>query len=425
MRLTLLLLPLLFCACPPAYPTLAGDLSDPPPADEDFIYYPYEPTEVQRPDTVVFQRPRGQKAEFYYPDTAVIRALPRRFLRVNFHVMNTTDTLYDFHGERARRYLLDLMNYANALVSTPRQSYLSSDSLPVPALPTQLRFELVKKPGTDEHAIYEHYDDDLYWYLHDGRQRNLSDRTVISRYGVDVKNILNVFVMGPPRDSLTSPTFQLPNAKGVYLGNAIKITGLLASDRPAWEHRGNLVHEFGHALGLAHAWGNDGCDDTPRHANDYWRRSPKNRGPGKTSNNLMDYSNLQEALTPCQIGRMHLRMSDITGKQRGWLVPHWCRLNPNEPVRIDKDLNWEGARDFNTHLFVRRGATLRINNRVHLPAGGQIYVDPGGRLELGPKAVLHNSCGEVWGGILVGVTESGYAGAVVADSAAVIVNIQP
>ena len=421
MRYLLLLLPLLALACP-ARPTTAARAVELPPADAPFDYEAVYLENVQRPDSVVFERDRSQRAEFYYPDTSNLRYLPMRYPRLSFHIMNTTDTLYDFHGQKAIDYVKDVMLYSNALLSNTRKSHLQPDSTDVPALPTRMRLVLADKPGTDEPAIYEHYDDELYYYLHRGRRRNRASRGVIEKYAIGRDSILNVFVMGPPADSLTSKTFKRPGTNGIYLTDAIKVTGWLATQRPAWEQRSNLVHEVGHALGLAHAWGNDGCDDTPRHKNDYWQRRPGDRGPGKTSNNLMDYSKIQEALTPCQIGRMHQRMSDITGRQRRWLEPYWCRFNPNEPVRVTRDLTWEGARDFNTNIFVKRGATLRVNGRLHLPDRAHIFVEPGGRLELGPRAVIHSDCGGQWNGIRRGYTAGGYAGEIVADSLATILN---
>ncbi|MEM9527339.1 MAG: hypothetical protein AAGA31_12065, partial [Bacteroidota bacterium] len=85
----------------------------------------------------------------------------------------------------------------------------------------------------------------------------------------------------------------------------------------------------------------------------------------------------------------------------------------------------EGARDFSSDIFIERGGTLRINTRIHLPEGAAIYVDPGGRLELGPKAVIHNDCGGQWGGILVGETESGIRGEVTYVKEATLIDVVP
>lgn len=419
--LVLLLLPLLTIACKPQ-PTTASTVVD-IREDEPFEYERYRPENVQRPAEYEFARQREMESADYLPDTSNARYLPLRYLHVSFHIMNSTDTVYQLYGQKAIDNVKEVLNYTNNLLRKKSALWLKPDSMDVPALPRRLHFNIPKKPGTDELAIYEHYDDELYGYLHNGRQRNRADRKVIEKYALNRDSVLNIFIMGPPRDSLESKTFKSPGTDGIYLGDAIKVTGWLESRRRPWELRGILAHEIGHALGLNHAWGNDGCDDTPRHKNDAWSRRGGNYGPGKTSNNLMDYSKDQEALTPCQIGRMHARMTDITGRQRKWLLPRWCDYADTESIRVTKDLNWEGARDFNSDIYVRRGNTLRINNRVHLPEQAAIHVDPGATLILGPGAVIHNSCGGTWAGIRVGVARSGYRGEVVTDPAATLLNV--
>ncbi|MFT7121123.1 MAG: hypothetical protein ACJAZ9_001301 [Neolewinella sp.] len=388
--------------------------------DESFKYEAYEVEDVQRPEEYTFKRGDLNYAH-YIPDTEHPRYLPMRYLRVNFHIMNSTDTFYRFFGEEANDYLYNVMNHTSDLIKNTPEIWLQPDSMDVPALPRRVYFGLGKK-ANGEYAIYEHYDDELYFYHHKGKDVNRSSREVINKYAIDKDSMLNIFIMGPSREKLAAG-YKLTGTDGIYLGDAIKVTGMLSRDRPAWEMDGVIAHEIAHGLGLYHAWtARDGCDDTPKHNNDAWTKSKADSGPGKTSNNLMDYSNLQESLTPCQIGRMHARMSDITGRQRKWLLPYWCTYNPNEPVRVTNDLNLEGARDYNTDIYVKRGATLRINNRIHLPGSAAIHVDPGGRLIIGPKAVIHSECGGQWDGIRVGVTEGGIRGEVEVDPLATFLN---
>lgn len=420
----LLLLPLLALACQPK-PTTASRVVSLGP-NEAFTYERYRPDSVSRPDNHVFPRTRVFNSDYYEPDTTNEAALPMRTLMVNIHIMNTTDTLYKYFGEKGKKYAQDVVLHCNVVLNRRPKSYLMPDSVEVPALPPRMRIQLAKKPGTDEDAIYEHYDDELYWYLHKGKNINRSDKAVIRKYAVNKDSVLNIFAMGPLRDSLESKSYKIYGVNGIFLGDAIKLTGWLSRDRGPWEVSNVLLHEIAHGLGLRHAWlRNDGCDDTPPHKNDFWQLPSGQRGPGKTSNNLMDYSNRQEALTPCQIGRMHARLSDISGRQRKWLQRDWCTYRPDKSLRITADTNLEGARDFSSDIFVERGATLRINNRIHLPEGAAIYVDPGARLLLGPAAVLHNDCSGVWGGIQVGVTESGISGEVVADQETILLNVLP
>lgn len=404
-------------SCPrPSFYEGGGDPTAP------FTFEAFTDYAVRSPEDFDLSKNHAREPEFYRPDTLHPDYLPMRNVRVNFHVMNTRDTLYDLHGEKAVKFFKDLMATGNGLMSERRKLWLTPDSMDVPALPTRTRFKFAKDPTTPSGlGIYEHYDDELYWYLHKGQGQNRGDLRVVKKYNVRGDEVLNVYFFGPPRDSLNSKTFRAPNTVGVYVYDAVKIAGLSNDMKAAWEYAGNLVHEFGHALGLPHAWGNDGCDDTPRHANNAW--GVRDRGPGKTSNNLMDYSPHQRALSPCQIGRMHAYMSRYGSKVRSRLRPDWCTYRPDDPVRVQTDLALNGARDYASDLYVERGASLSINSRVHLPEGAGIYVEPGASLSIGPEAVLHSDCGGSWTGIHQGVTEAGYAPSISVNSNAVFLNL--
>jgi len=161
MRYLLLLLPLLLAfGCRPK-PVTASQVVE-LRADEPFTYETHRPENVLRPDEWNFKRPTSYPAQDYTPDTSNLRTLPYRYLMVNFHIMNSTDTLYPLYGEAAVKDVLETLHATNQLMKRPLPLWLSPDSNAVPVLPRQLQFNIAKKPGTNEPAIYEHYDDELY-----------------------------------------------------------------------------------------------------------------------------------------------------------------------------------------------------------------------------------------------------------------------
>ena len=360
----------------------------------------------------------------YIPDTNHLDHFPYREVRVNVHFMNTSDTLYPYHGEKGIEYAKALIYYANNDLNNNRPNQLPPPGMATPTVPTRFYLKLVNKKGTDDPAVYFHYDDELYSYIFRGRKRNIGDRRIISKYGVRVDEVLNLFVMAPPRDSLTSPTFETGALTGVFLGNAIKLAGFYPNTRPAWEHRGNLNHEVGHALGLHHAWlASDGCEDTRSHPNKCWTRSQSAYCDTMTSNNVMDYNAQQNAWTPCQIGRIHARLSDPNSRQRKWLNPNWCQPWPGKEIVIEDQIVWNGARDLRKTIRIKNGARLRINARTHFARTTKIIVEAGGQLELGSEAYLHNICGQEWAGI-VKEGDGGHIGIVLLEDGARIENVE-
>lgn len=359
----------------------------------------------------------------YLPDTVHPEYTPERTLLVSFHFMNTKDTFYRQYETGTYAYIHGLLQSANNDLKKNRQNWLNPSGVENAVYPVNFQMKLANKPGTYNPAIYHHYDDELYYFTFRGRKRNLGDRKVISKYGEALDSILNIFIMPPHRDSLSSPTFKPNEITGVFLGNSIKLAGFFPERKASWQHRGNLNHEVGHALSLRHAWlSNDGCDDTRVHRNKCWNRSQSAYCDTMTSNNVMDYSAQQVAWTPCQIGRIHARMSDPSSQQRKWVKNSWCHPETRSKIIVDSNTSWQGGRDFRRSIQVKPGATLFIDCRVHLAKGQTITIEPGAKLELGPRARLHNDCGDEWGGIVTGI-QGRKRGEVIIDAAATIENL--
>ena len=393
-----------------------------PPVPTQYSALSMETVEVV-PTQYESRPPKRYDASLYYPDTNHLDHMPLRQVQVNFHFMNTEDTLYRYNGEEGVQYAKQLVSYANQDLHKNSKNTLMPINVDVPVLPSRYYLRLVDKPGTKEPAVYFHYDDEEYEYIFSGKNRNIGERGLLTKYGVDVDNTLNIFVMAPPRDSLNSKTFKAEALTGVFLGKFIKVAGFHPRHRHAWEHRGNINHEVGHALGLHHGWlANDGCDDTRKHTNKCWSKDQSARCDTMTSNNIMDYSALQNAWTPCQIGRIHARFGDLKSKQRGWLTPLWCKPSKHDTITISETIVWDGARDLNSSVIIKPGGRLRINARTHFARTTKIIVEPGGMLELGPRAWLHNACEQSWNGIETG-SRGRESGAVIVEEGAKIENV--
>ncbi|MEN0006175.1 MAG: M43 family zinc metalloprotease [Bacteroidota bacterium] len=334
----------------------------------------------------------------FAPDTNYVEHTPIKYIRVNFHWMNTTDRKANLDGKKAVDFVKGMVKASNYHLRKNKKMWLPVGN-DIPALPTQFRIVLTPRPDdpTDD-GIYFHYDDEKTYYVHKGKTRNLFKRDLINEYGVQLDTVLNVFLMPHHPDSVASKKYLAGNV-GVALRNTVKIAGIVANGGTYWDYAPTLNHEIGHILGLAHAWRSDGCDDTPRHKNDCYSQSI----PGcatRTSNNVMDYSNAQKAWTPCQIGKIHMRLSRPGNLLRNFLEPRWCTLNEEASIVIRDTVSWDCRKDLEGHLIIENGGYLSMYCSTSIPKGGRIIVKPGGTLLL-QEATLMNTCGEEWDGIVV------------------------
>ncbi|MEN0047168.1 MAG: reprolysin-like metallopeptidase [Bacteroidota bacterium] len=333
----------------------------------------------------------------YAPDTNYIEHRPMRYIRVNVHFVNSSDSSKNFIGKEALNYAKNIINNVNQDLSKNAKMHLPIGNN-TPVLPTQYRLKLTRRTGTEhDTGVYCHFDDELCYYVHKGKNRNLHKQDVIKKYGIQLDSVLNVFVMPHHPDSLASKTYA-GGGVGVALGTNVKMAGMYESGNPFWHYRQILSHEVGHVFGLQHSWLNDGCEDTPKHPN-CWNRSKNGSAcDSLASNNLMDYNAWQLALTPCQIGRIHRMISTLNSRPRKLVIPTWCDYDAEKSITIQDSIHWKGAVDMEGDLLIAAGGTLQISCRLSLPKGAKITIAPGGKLIL-KNAHLHNACGDQWKGI--------------------------
>lgn len=304
---------------------------------------------------------------------------------------------YNWQGEEAVEYAKHLNRYSNEKLGENLQMQLPVDNnTEIHAIPW--RYSLLEsEESTSGYAVYEVRDDTLGYFISTGKAKNNYSTKVLRKYERHKGEALNVFSMVHHPDSLSSTKYNTKRV-GIALGGSVKIASKKHSHYVKnWDMATLYNHEVGHVMGLRHSWyKNDGCDDTPPHANCY--QVGTGACAGTVSNNMMDYNNSQLALTPCQIGiatkNLHTEGSII----RPLLVKDWCRKEGDKLLVVRDSLHIDRAIDAKGDIMVGERGTLMLSCRVHMPTGSSIKVAPGGHLILN-GCKIHNDCGEQWEGI--------------------------
>ncbi|MCC7505980.1 MAG: hypothetical protein IT259_11800, partial [Saprospiraceae bacterium] len=107
----------------------------------------------------------------HLPDPAHPEDLPVRYLRVNFHIMNSRDSSRNFQPDSARAYFRRLLELANADLDTNFYNWRSPEGTAV--LPKRYHYVLWPQPGIPgDDGFYFHYDDSLYYLVYKGKNQN-------------------------------------------------------------------------------------------------------------------------------------------------------------------------------------------------------------------------------------------------------------
>ena len=319
----------------------------------------------------------------------------RKRIRVNFHFLNSKDSLHNFNPDKGYKYAKQLINYANEKMGRNTQMNLPlGNSTPVQPVP--FRYVLSPDPSVPgDRGIYFHYIDEPFFINH-GKNSNNYDRSVISELAVNQDSVLNIFYMVHHPDSVKSKTYRA-KAAGIALGHSVKLGVNGTKKVDSWTYSSLLNHEIGHVLGLSHSWGkNDGCDDTPPNPN-CWNTGPS-PCDGAVSNNVMDYNSTQSAYTPCQIARTYRVLMNEKSSKRNLAIKDWCNYKESKTITVRDTQVWNRTVDVYGDLVIEPEGLLISNCTINMPAGSSLIVKGGGQLLLN-NTVIKNDCDREWKGL--------------------------
>ena len=113
----------------------------------------------------------------YIPDTSQLDQFPIRQIRVNFHFVNAQDSSKNYNGTAAVKFAKVALQTANQKVAVNNKPWLSVP-VDLPGLPKRYQYVLTPRSSDpSDKGVYCHYDDQLYYFVNKGRNRNNSSRS--------------------------------------------------------------------------------------------------------------------------------------------------------------------------------------------------------------------------------------------------------
>lgn len=346
----------------------------------------------------------------YQPNLEHPEYVPVKYIKVNIHFIDHPNRKYNFNEKEGKTFAKDLIMHGNKIFQKNNPMHLPKGNQ-TPVLPIRIQYVITpndEKP--DDEGIYFHQDSTI-WYLNHKDKRGVNglySDAVYDKFGIQKEKVLNIFMMEHHPDSILSKTYKnasngigkpyYTKVSNSYFDNEQTKAGKVS--KGAWFAANTLNHELGHSLGLLHSWTrNDGCEDTPMHSN-CWGETGEPPCEDLISNNIMDYNRYSNALTPCQIAKMHYNISKEKSSQRKITRQDWCTYHPDKSISIlkNKKVDWLASKDVLGDIIIQQNAELVIHCTLSMPANSSIKLYPGARLIIN-DAKIFNRCNDTWKGI--------------------------